>query len=121
MKRGGRLRPRGDTAYARRDRNFDFMGWVKHQRCAVAEELGSDAYCSGGFAEADHAGRHGLGQKCADDETIPMCNRHHRERTDRVGYFKGWPLERVRAWLDGWITKIRDRYARLQAAGPLPF
>lgn len=98
------------------------MGWVKHQRCCVAVEIGSDIYCSGGFAEADHAGREdGLGMKCDDAETIPMCHQHHRDRTDLTGYFKGYTAETIRPWLDRWIAIITDRWTRLQAAGPLPF
>ena len=28
--------------------------------------------------EAAHVGERGLGQKCSDRETIPLCARHHR-------------------------------------------
>lgn len=109
------------TRYSERDRDFDFMGWVKCQRCCVAVEIGTDDYCSGGFAEADHAGRHGLGQKSGDTETIPMCFQHHHERTNALGYFFGWDAARMRAWLDSWIKRTRDRWQALRAAGPLPF
>ena len=121
MKRGGPLRPVGDTAYAKRDRDFDYMGWVKWQRCCVAVEMGSDEYCSGGFADADHAGGRGLGVKCPDDETIPMCATHHAQRTTYRGYFDGWVADQMRTWLDYWINRTRQRWLAIKAAGPLPF
>lgn len=34
--------------------------------------------------EAAHVGRRGMGQKCSDLETLPMCNTHHREQ-HRIG------------------------------------
>ena len=111
------------SSYSERPRNFPFLGWVKQQRCCVAVDLGSDIYCwRGGCVEADHAGLEiGLGMKCADEEVIPMCPTHHRHKTDGTGYFADWGAERVRAWLDGHIARIRDFWDRIQAAGPLPF
>lgn len=44
--------------------------------------------CSGPI-EADHAGRRPLGRKCNDDEAIPLCRKHHRDRTDALGFFRG--------------------------------
>lgn len=31
-----------------------------------------------GISEAAHVGERGLGQKCSDRETIPLCVEHHR-------------------------------------------
>ncbi len=56
--------------------------------------------CSG-RVEADHAGRHGLGQKADDRTCIPMCRAHHRERTDYRGTFRGFDANDMRrfcAW-----------------------
>ncbi len=30
------------------------------------------------YTEAAHVGKRGLGQKCNDDETLPLCAWHHR-------------------------------------------
>jgi len=32
--------------------------------------------------EAAHVGEHGLGQKCSDRETVPLCATHHRTGKD---------------------------------------
>lgn len=53
-----------------------------------------------GPIEADHAGRRPLGRKCSDHEAIPLCRKHHRERTDAAGYFRGWIASLMRVWLD---------------------
>ena len=34
--------------------------------------------------EAAHVGRRGLGQKCSDLDTLPLCSAHHREQ-HRIG------------------------------------
>lgn len=88
-------RTRKRSRYARRERNVDFMLWVKTLPC-VARALGP---CSG-VVEADHAGSRGLGQKCPDEETIPICTGHHRERTDFSGAFKTWDQNAMRGFLE---------------------
>jgi hypothetical protein len=35
-----------------------------------------------GAVEAAHVGDRGLGQKCRDEETIPLCGYHHRTGPD---------------------------------------
>lgn len=89
------LRGRSQTSsYRRRPRAFAFMSFVKTLPCA-AFELGT---CWGRI-EADHAGRRGIGQKADDRTCIPLCTKHHRERTGFCGDFKGWTQEQMRAWL----------------------
>lgn len=52
-----------------------------------------------GVVEADHQGRRPMGRKCNDDEAVPLCTLHHRQRTDWTGPFKDWTGEEMRAWL----------------------
>ena len=112
LRRTGPVRARSTSRYRRRERDFDYMGWVKTQPCA-ARHLGP---CSGGI-EADHAGRRGLGQKAGDDTCVAMCATHHRARTDHAGVFKHWKREEMRLWLDAQVEQHRARYAaRTEAA-----
>jgi hypothetical protein len=105
---------RRKSAYARRDRNFVFMGFVKTLLCSVEEEWPNKEQrptdCEG-VIEADHMGQHGLGQKCPDNETAPMCSGHHRERTDHTGTFKHIDMETERGWRSRAIARTQTLYA----------
>lgn len=101
-------RPRKVSRYRARERDVDFMLWVKTLRC-FAFEIGMETgHRCGGVVEADHAGRRGLGQKCADDECIPLCTEHHRQRTDFSGAFKSWTKDRMRGWLEASIVLVQS-------------
>lgn len=113
---------------SRRVRDDAFMGWVKTLRCCAADaaclaaELGeisyADAACSPGFVEADHAGPRGLGQKADDDTCIPLCAKHHRERTDFSGAFRSWDQRRMREWIEDMVARTRELWA---SRGSIPF
>lgn len=96
-----------------RVRDTEYMLAVKQLPCAARFALG----CAGPI-EADHAGRRPLGRKCNDNETIPLCREHHRQRTDGYGFFReALPAgETVRMWLDRAIAETRDRVERRRAA-----
>lgn len=100
-----RRRP-GSTKYSRRDRDFDFMAFVKQGPCIAA----GMSPCEGEI-EADHAGRRGLGMKASDDTCIGLCTLHHRQRTDFSGPFRSWDQAQMRAWLEAAIAETRQRYA----------
>lgn len=106
------------TAHADRERDLAFMGWVKTQRCMLAREPFAGE-CSGGgwsWSEADHAGER-AGWRRADDATcIPLCHRHHRDRTERRDWFAGRPWPWMRAWCDAAIATTRERWAAWQVA-----
>jgi predicted nucleic acid binding AN1-type Zn finger protein len=70
------------------------MERVRWLRCCV-EELQQTRACDGAV-EAHHAGERGLGQKCSDRETIPLCAAHHRQWHDCAGIFSGWSKEHRR-------------------------
>lgn len=105
MRRTWMRRGRRRNKYARRARDFDYMGWIKTQPCA-ARFLSP---CNG-IIEADHAGRRGIGQKAADETCIALCTRHHAERGDFSGPFKSWNQERMRGWLVEQIQDHKHRY-----------
>lgn len=105
------LRPRSRTKkYARRDRDHDYMRFIRWCSCALKDA--KDATCNG-HTEADHQGVRPLGQKAPDTTCVPMCVRHHRHRTDLVGYFKGWDAARMRAWCDQKIHFYQNLYKNL--------
>jgi hypothetical protein len=94
LRRSRFMRTTRRSKYRRRLRDIPYMLAVKKLKCA-ARDLGQ---CYG-VVEADHAGRRGIGQKCPDNETIPLCTRHHQHRTGFTGVFKHWNQARMREWL----------------------
>lgn len=86
---------RAEPRRSERQRDTSFMLRVKLLPCS-AQDMGG---CSG-IIEADHAGRRPLGRKCNDSECIPLCQLHHRQRTDLSGPFKAWTRQEMREWLD---------------------
>lgn len=112
LRRRSRLRARRKTSYRRRERNLEHLRFVRRQPCA-AKGLGTCA----GRVNADHAGRRGLGQKCDDTETIPLCELHHRQRTDFTGPFRNWDQNTMRAWLAEQVEKTQA-FARERGVMP---
>jgi hypothetical protein len=74
LKRSGRLAPRSKTN-KKRPRNIPYMLWIKTLPCAV---------CGRNNSEAAHTGRRGLGKKAPDEQCIPLCPDHHRNRLDAL-------------------------------------
>lgn len=85
--------PRRDPAYRAR---------VRRLKCAA--RLMSPCQ---GRVECDHMGPRGLGQKCHDDEGGPMCQGHHRDRTDYAGVFEKFLGADMRRWCDRVIEETR--------------
>jgi Protein of unknown function (DUF968) len=51
-------------------RNGSYLRWIRSLPCCI---------CGGTrFIEAAHVGERGMGQKCSDFETLPLCADHHR-------------------------------------------
>lgn len=107
------------STYRRRPRDIPYMLKVKKLPCSVGRyakawgpwvyAVTGRSYPAGvipepttcqGRVEADHAGARGLNEKADDVTCIPICTKHHRERTDRFGTFAGWTKPQMRAWLD---------------------
>jgi hypothetical protein len=77
------------TKHSERPRDFDRMSWCKLQRCLLHDVDGAGA-CEGwvqGVVDADHAGERAGFHRAPDDTVIPLCARHHRDRTCSSGYF----------------------------------
>lgn len=93
------------SAYATRERDWAFMGAVKALTCAVTWEMipitwsvrPADWLCLGPI-EADHMGSRGLSRKAIDGTCAPLCQGHHRERTDHSGLFRDATKEELRTW-----------------------
>jgi hypothetical protein len=57
-------------------RSSAHLKWIRTQPCVVCFSKRN--------VEAAHVGSRGMGQKCSDLETIPLCQLHHREQ-HRIG------------------------------------
>jgi hypothetical protein len=127
LKRKTPLRSRSLTSkYARRPRNLDFMDFVRWCACALEGAEGADP-CHGRM-EADHVGQRGGApgaapalRKTADTKTIPMCHRHHGQRTNYRGYFRGWDGDRMRLWCDAKIHFYQNLYQNLTQLRQTPW
>lgn len=113
------------TRYSERERDWEYMRWIKVRPCRL---LGVDGAgeCTGRGVQVAHVGEIGVRAKSHrsgdDTQTIPLCPDHHYDCDNRRGYFAGWPLLRLRDWADAAIADERDRYARYLAGRDLiPF
>ncbi len=73
----------------------EYLAWIRDQPCALSSPLILHCYA----IEAAHVGDRGLGQKCSDRETIPLCQWHHRIGTKShhaLGkrFWVAWDLDR---------------------------
>lgn len=115
-----RRRPRS-TKYSRRERNWDYMGWIRTLPCICTTEAcsfeltggvwrgGHPGGCSGPV-EDHHAGEHGYGEKAPDDTCIPMCTRHHEQLTNRRLVFGGWDPRALKEWELAMIKNYQRRW-----------
>lgn len=104
IKRGKRPKARRSTPRrSGRVRDVPWMLAVKELPCRARRLSACD-----GPVEADHEGRRGLGQKCSDRETAPLCKLHHLQRETFSGPFSNWHHDEMRAWLD---ENIRETQA----------
>jgi hypothetical protein len=98
LKQRTRMKQRRATRRkSERVRDTPWMLMVKRLPCCVRGMV--IATPCRGPVEADHVGRRPLGRKCNDQETIPLCRKHHRERTDWSGMFRTWQKEYMQNWL----------------------
>ena len=90
-----------------------YLARVRELACVLGDVVPCKPQCAAcqcnGPTEAHHAGRRGVGQKCADSEAVPMCRNHHRQLTDHVGLFHGVRRELRRLWQDGWIRETQAK------------
>lgn len=63
--------------------------------------------CSGAM-HAHHAGRRpGVGLKCSDFETVPLCAAHHDALHGLRNEFKDWDKARLRRWSSARIAETQ--------------
>lgn len=96
--------PRRDPAY---------LAWIRTLPCVIcfAWKLPSRRY--DGKVEAAHVGERGLGQKCPDQEALPLCILHHRtgEHAHHVlgkKFWQFWKLSRHEL-----VAEFQKQYAEL--------
>lgn len=92
------------------------MAWVKTQRCLLARQHEAGPCSRGAWSEADHAGERAGWRRADDDTCIPLCARHHRDRTERRGFFAGRPWAWMRAWCDAAIERTRSAWESWKTA-----
>jgi hypothetical protein len=117
------LRASRRSSYARRERDTERMLFIKRLPCIVrtippylfsvgAHLAATQATRCCGVVEADHAGQRALGRKADDDTCIPLCEQHHRERTDHSGTFKHLTRDELRNWRALAIQNARGEWSR---------
>lgn len=121
LRRKTPLRARGKTSYRRRPRDLDVMRRVRKlpcivRACAESSPGGIRFTTCRGRVQADHAGERAFGRKAPDDTTIPLCTKHHRERTDYTGMFKGMTADTMRAWCDWAIAMTKQDLKKIEDA-----
>jgi len=72
----------------------------------------TERHCCIGRIEVCHEGRtgKGMGTRCPDSETIPMCTGLHRQWTEHRGWFAGWTKEERREWAEARIAETTALY-----------
>lgn len=109
-----------------RTRDADYMAWIKTLPCVVCmglerfmriighrQTLGDVAAIhqrQHSPTEAAHVGPRGLGAKCPDRETIPLCARHHRIGSESHHVMAKWFWERHGIERDALMAALRARY-----------
>lgn len=77
------------TGYGKRERNLDYLRWLKTLPCAVE---GCDSGLPTEAAHTTAPGRRGMSQKGSDEDAIPLCGAvpwignedHHRNGKDSI-------------------------------------
>lgn len=69
------IKPRRGKARRGPLRDSKYLAWIREQPCAICQRESMEQTT---MTEAAHVGDRGLGQKCSDRETLPLCAVHHR-------------------------------------------
>ncbi len=61
-----------------------YLAWIRESLCIICFPTLWRNYRDGQLpkCEAAHVGERGLGQRCSDRETLPLCASHHRTGKD---------------------------------------
>lgn len=117
------------TKHARRERDWDRMAWCATLPCALTGWTpaamafwvsilwkGRSIGPCDGRTEVHHAGPRAGWRRAADDAVIPLCSKHHRQRTDLAGPFSGWERGTLMEWETAVIEQYRAEWRAIQAA-----
>jgi hypothetical protein len=100
-----------DLAFMARVRQLPCLVWTMLPDYALGGRYVAPASPCSGSMHAHHMGARGLGQKCSDLETVPFCERHHRDWHDCTGPFadksKEWRLEFAKAAIEQTRAELR--------------
>lgn len=122
------FRPRNENSHRADEwkRCEPFLKWLRGRSCFIAI-LGHGRHCDGKVRAChfDPFGDKGMGTKVSDSASLPMCDGHHAEQTDRLG----WPEFQTKYGFDGrdvvtayWLEWLEDTpmgvsWARKMEAG----
>src|ERR1700761_2541628 len=86
-----------------------YKAWIRKQACVCC---GTRRY-----VEAAHVGMRGMGQKCSDYETLPLCSAHHVQGPEahhvlQKRFWSHWKLDRLKL-----IAGFNRRYKTETAKG----
>ena len=127
LKRKSRLKPhRSAPRKSGRVLWPEYLDLVREYRCYACVYLRYDEPLRHTgqpyFSEADHQGEHPYGRKADDDTAVPMCEYHHRLRTDGFlpdesikGYKRAGKAE-MRKWCDEAIAATQAELLPILAA-----
>lgn len=121
IKRKTRMRARRRTPRREsRERDTAYMLFVKQLPCCcpLPHVCENSPDVPPGQVEAHHAAKKpGLGIKCDDRETIPLCTLAHRQCESFAGPFRKFDREQMRAWVAEKIADTQAKWERHQAGG----
>jgi hypothetical protein len=80
------------------------LKWCRGLACAFE---GGD--CAGPI-EAHHPTGAGLALKAPDDQAIPLCTRHHRDRHNHTGPFKSMTKDQRKTWEADMVANYQALY-----------
>lgn len=109
LTRKTRLKARGKTKHARRERDFEYMAWVSTRPCLARFQDATGSRCQGRIHVHHMFGRYGAD---SDRKTVPLCEACHRAWHNHSGVFEGWSKERRRVYAE-WAVE----YCQIERRG----
>ena len=91
-------------------RSKTYLDWIRRQPCAATPSIGKAGGDCVDLVQVSHHGDRGMGQKCSDYRTIPLCRYHHMDQWHAKGSLFGWPREITDQWIAEQIIVHLERY-----------
>lgn len=109
------------TGPPRRGRLIDdgYKGFIANLPCMVCVKGATErGIPQASHTEVAHVGTRGLGQKCSDRETIPLCAHHHRTLKTAIHVIGRPEFERVHGVnIEAEILRLNEAYEQETSAG----